>query len=115
MKLLKKYEFVSTTEFQGEWDKIRVDLYKTFRNKEIIYYPRVFSRGRYLLSKCGERTVAHWLWIEESFSLCKFAGKYIRAENDERALDIIEIYLNYCITGEEIPYEIGQCILKEIS
>ena len=50
MESITKYELVTTLEFQlvtesslPDWI-VRLDLYKTKKNKEVLYYPRIFSR-----------------------------------------------------------------------
>lgn len=118
MKLIKKYELVSTIEFQFETDSslpdwiVRLDLYKTIKNGEIIYYPRIFRRELYLIPKYENRSVFHWLWTEESFSdLCWDA--HIRAKNEEHALYILENYLNHWINEEEIPSEVKEHMIDE--
>lgn len=118
MKLITKYELVSTTEFQFKTDSsfpdwmVRLDLYKTIKNGEVIYYPRIFRRELYLIQKYEKRSVSHWLWTEESFSdLCWDA--HIRAKNEEHALYILETYLNHWINREEIPSEVKEYIMDE--
>lgn len=77
MEPITKYELVVTLEFQLVTDPslpdwiVRLDLYKTIRNKEVLYYPRIFRRESYIIPRHGKRSVSHWLWTEESFrDLC---------------------------------------------
>ena len=56
MESITKYELVTTLEFQlvtesslPDWI-VRLDLYKTKKNKEVLYYPRIFS-----LIGCGQK------------------------------------------------------------
>ena len=90
MESITKYELVTTLEFQlvtesslPDWI-VRLDLYKTKKNKEVLYYPRIFSRELYMISRHGKRSVSHWLWTEESFrDLCWDA--HIRAKDEDHA------------------------------
>ena len=57
MESITKYELVTTLEFQlvtesslPDWI-VRLDLYKTKKNKEVLYYPRIFSRELYMISR----------------------------------------------------------------
>ena len=57
MEPITKYELVVTLEFQLVTDPslpdwiVRLDLYKTIRNKEVLYYPRIFRREYYIITR----------------------------------------------------------------
>ena len=59
MEPITKYELVVTLEFQLVTDPslpdwiVRLDLYKTVRNKEVLYYPRIFRRESYIIPRHG--------------------------------------------------------------
>ncbi len=118
MESITKYELVTTLEFQlvtesslPDWI-VRLDLYKTKKNKEVLYYPRIFSRELYMISRHGKRSVSHWLWTEESFrDLCWDA--HIRAKDEDHAVQILESYLNHWINDREIPPNVKNCIIDE--
>ena len=118
MESITKYELVTTLEFQlvtesslPDWI-VRLDLYKTKKNKEVLYYPRIFSRELYMISRHGKRSVSHWLWTQESFrDLCWDA--HIRAKDEDHAVQILESYLNHWINNREIPPNVKNCIIDE--
>ena len=118
MESITKYELVTTLEFQlatesslPDWI-VRLDLYKTKKNNEVLYYPRIFSRELYMISRHGMRWVSDWLWRVVSFrDLCWDA--HIRAKDEDHAVQILESYLNHWINNREIPPNVKNCIIDE--